>query len=227
MNTALIVIDGKIKVEIPKKNKQKRVVRLNAGQHVHLPSAAFHKIRTISKTPSCFLYAYRNETDNAILETYKLYKDAGLREINKTMDGTLKSSKRNVDNPYDWNIKQSQTATSAKLWYTSVYGKLKQTNVSELLAQHSDPEFMQVLTEEHPTLIEDSILSALNTSIREISQSRTQRILQIIHNVYSFFTAKARQYRRVLFVITLTCRCLITGEALDELLLEKHDLKYT
>jgi vitamin K-dependent gamma-carboxylase len=59
LNTTIEVLHGKVNVEVV---DQKKNYTLNVGEKVDVPSGRYHNVYTISDTPSCFLYIYRNET---------------------------------------------------------------------------------------------------------------------------------------------------------------------
>lgn len=58
-NVTLSVIEGTVTYESELNDK---VIKLTKGDYVKVPADVFHKITTISSTPSCFMYTYLNQT---------------------------------------------------------------------------------------------------------------------------------------------------------------------
>lgn len=56
-NVSVTGLAGDIFVEIDQTNKS-----LNPGENIYIPERRFHKIYTVSETPSCYMYVYTNNT---------------------------------------------------------------------------------------------------------------------------------------------------------------------
>lgn len=62
------MLEGQVNVELDKVNHS-----LSTGHSMSVPSKRFHKVHTISTTPSCYMYTYVNQTHlNGVLHQTKI-----------------------------------------------------------------------------------------------------------------------------------------------------------
>ncbi|XP_033108157.1 vitamin K-dependent gamma-carboxylase-like [Anneissia japonica] len=71
-NTSIQVLKGTVAVEIADGGKN---VTLQEGDSIQVPPGRFHIVRTISDTPSCYMYLTVNTTDVAIRKKFNSYKE--------------------------------------------------------------------------------------------------------------------------------------------------------
>jgi vitamin K-dependent gamma-carboxylase len=83
LNTTIEVLHGKVNVELV---DQKKNYTLNVGEKVDVPSGRYHNVYTISDTPSCFLYIYRNETSTLYSRLFSNYKKNMDEIYNRTLE---------------------------------------------------------------------------------------------------------------------------------------------
>jgi vitamin K-dependent gamma-carboxylase len=83
LNTTIEVLHGKVNVEVV---DQKKNYTLNVGEKVDVPSGRYHNVYTISDTPSCFLYIYRNETSTLYSRLFSNYKKNMDEIYNRTLE---------------------------------------------------------------------------------------------------------------------------------------------
>lgn len=57
-NVSLTVLEGEVVVEIKSQNN----ITVHPGDNVGIPTKMFHKVHTVSTTPSCYMYTYTNHT---------------------------------------------------------------------------------------------------------------------------------------------------------------------
>lgn len=57
-NVTLMVLQGEVILEITDKGN----ISLPRGHRISVPTAVFHKVHTVSTTPSCYMYTYMNKT---------------------------------------------------------------------------------------------------------------------------------------------------------------------
>lgn len=57
-NVSLSVLEGEVIVEIKNQNN----ITVHPGDSVGIPTKTFHKVHTVSPTPSCYMYTYTNHT---------------------------------------------------------------------------------------------------------------------------------------------------------------------
>ncbi|XP_064421622.1 vitamin K-dependent gamma-carboxylase isoform X2 [Latimeria chalumnae] len=62
-NTSVQVLKGEVAVEILEKKEN---FTLREGEKMQLPAGEYHKVHTVSKEPSCYMYVYVNTTDVAL-----------------------------------------------------------------------------------------------------------------------------------------------------------------
>ncbi|KAF3702100.1 Vitamin K-dependent gamma-carboxylase [Channa argus] len=71
-NTSIQVLQGKVNVEIV---EEKKNYTLQLGEQIKVPAGAYHKVYTLSETPSCYMYIYVNTTEAALQENFtKLFE---------------------------------------------------------------------------------------------------------------------------------------------------------
>ncbi|XP_053573784.1 vitamin K-dependent gamma-carboxylase isoform X2 [Bombina bombina] len=58
-NTSIHILQGEVNVEIVKEAKN---FSLKEGDHMQLPAGEYHKVFTVSSSPSCYMYLYVNTT---------------------------------------------------------------------------------------------------------------------------------------------------------------------
>uniref|UniRef100_A0A4W4GE97 Vitamin K-dependent gamma-carboxylase n=1 Tax=Electrophorus electricus TaxID=8005 RepID=A0A4W4GE97_ELEEL len=59
-NTSVQVLQGQVQVEMV---DEKKNLTLTSGEKIQLPAGAYHKVYTVSETPSCYMYIYVNTTE--------------------------------------------------------------------------------------------------------------------------------------------------------------------
>lgn len=57
-NVSLTVLEGEVVVEVKNQNN----ITVHPGGSVAIRTKAFHKVHTVSPTPSCYMYTYMNHT---------------------------------------------------------------------------------------------------------------------------------------------------------------------
>ncbi|MEQ2204061.1 hypothetical protein XENOCAPTIV_007317 [Xenoophorus captivus] len=94
-NTSIHVLQGQVNVEIvdEKKNStlqpgdQIQVVthhRLHSRVHSCVPAGAYHKVYTVSESPSCYMYVYVNTTETVLLQNFTKLQELQERIRNGT-----------------------------------------------------------------------------------------------------------------------------------------------
>ncbi|KAM9455679.1 vitamin K-dependent gamma-carboxylase [Clarias gariepinus] len=66
-NTSVQVLQGNVKVEIV---DEKKNYTLTSGEKIQLPAGAYHKVYTVTDTPSCYMYIYVNTTEEALQKNF-------------------------------------------------------------------------------------------------------------------------------------------------------------
>ncbi|XP_062869697.1 vitamin K-dependent gamma-carboxylase [Trichomycterus rosablanca] len=66
-NTSVQVLQGSVKVEVVDEEKN---YTLGPGEKMQLPAGAYHKVYTVTDTPSCYMYVYVNTTEAALQRNF-------------------------------------------------------------------------------------------------------------------------------------------------------------
>ncbi|BFZ02577.1 hypothetical protein BsWGS_05616 [Bradybaena similaris] len=83
-NTTFTVLAGRVIVELVDERKN---VTLAPEQSIQITADAFHKVHTVSETPSCYMYVYVNTTEKDLMKSYQQFEDDYNRSssLNKTL----------------------------------------------------------------------------------------------------------------------------------------------
>ncbi|CAB3366213.1 Hypothetical predicted protein [Cloeon dipterum] len=75
-NVSLTVLEGEVEFIQNTHNSESKVIRrskLKAGEHTNVKDSAFHHVKTVSHTPSCYMYTFINKTAQNLKENYEDY----------------------------------------------------------------------------------------------------------------------------------------------------------
>ncbi|XP_038123607.1 vitamin K-dependent gamma-carboxylase [Cyprinodon tularosa] len=80
-NTSIHVLQGQVNVEIVEEKKNHT---LQPGEQIQVPAGAYHKVYTVSESPSCYMYVYVNTTEAALLQNFTKLEEIQERIRNGT-----------------------------------------------------------------------------------------------------------------------------------------------
>nr|XP_006819627.1 PREDICTED: vitamin K-dependent gamma-carboxylase-like [Saccoglossus kowalevskii] len=98
-NTSVQVLSGRIRIHIESNDTN---VFVSEGEKVQLPAGEYHKIFTISETPSCYMYIYENTTEIEFNKKVKEYQKRNSSE-QSTDDASIHN---NTDLDTDPNLEE-------------------------------------------------------------------------------------------------------------------------
>ncbi|XP_070545300.1 vitamin K-dependent gamma-carboxylase-like isoform X2 [Ptychodera flava] len=76
-NTSVQVLNGKITIYLESNDTN---ITLSEGEQIQVPEGAYHKIYTVSETPSCYMYIYVNTTEIEFSRKVKEYQNRNITE---------------------------------------------------------------------------------------------------------------------------------------------------
>ncbi|XP_008422324.1 vitamin K-dependent gamma-carboxylase [Poecilia reticulata] len=80
-NTSIHVLQGQVNVEIVEEKKNHT---LQPGDQIKVPAGAYHKVYTVSESPSCYMYVYVNTTEAVLLQNFTKLQELQERIRNGT-----------------------------------------------------------------------------------------------------------------------------------------------
>ncbi|ELT96478.1 hypothetical protein CAPTEDRAFT_169440 [Capitella teleta] len=104
-DTKLTVLKGQVTVDFPE--NEETAVTLSEGQVYQIPANMFHNVRTISDTPSCLMYVFRNTTEEALYSELSTYEQE-VKDFEKKREQSLATDS---DHP------EAKNPEVAKLWH--------------------------------------------------------------------------------------------------------------